>query len=51
METYLSLDLDLVFFLRHPSSARGSFLVTKWLFYLIFRLICLIFWMIVRVNR
>ena len=51
MVTYLSLDLDLVLFLRQPSSARGSFLATKRLICLIFWLICLKFWLIVRVNR
>ena len=51
METYLSLNLDLALFLRQPSSARGSFLATKRLIYLIFWLICLKFWLIVRVDR
>ena len=49
--TYLSLKLVLVLFLRQPSSARGSFLATKWFIYLIIWLICLKFGLIVRVKR
>ena len=51
MVTYLSLNLDLALLLRKPSSARGSFLAAKRLIYLIFWLICLNFWLIVRINR